>query len=141
MEKFHRLHERERVKTSYDNAHCGVIALELAKVMISEGKRPYMTMVYEETSEPSEEPEKETDFLFSRRGKTTVTQLVPLAYASKMEPWHAHSVICLDGWAFDPILEEPVLMKEYTKDLFGKKIATKIQMTAEEVEAQVHPFE
>lgn len=134
MECFHRLHER--LKISYNNTNCGVIALELAKIMITEKKRPYMILVYEEMSSPPEISQDKTNFLFSSC-RTTITKLTPLPYAGKVEPWYAHSVICLDGWAFDPILDAPVLLTDYTKTLFGKDVSTKTQMASEEVKARV----
>lgn len=132
MALFHRIHES--VLDSYQGAHCGVIATKLAKCMIKEKHKPRVMMVYEELEEPAAIEEKK--YFFSPR-KTSVTAFVPLVYAGKMEPWHAHSVCCLGDVVYDPILEAPVPLKEYTRLVFGKDIAMKVQMTPEETERSV----
>lgn len=130
MALFHRIHES--VRGSYRDAHCGVIATKLAKCMIGEKQKPRVMLVYEELEEPTESVSiKGKNSFFSPR-TTKVTAFVPLLYAGKMEPWHAHSVCCLGDLVYDPILEAPVPLKDYTKLVFGKYIAMKVQMTPEE---------
>lgn len=97
--------------------HCGMIALEIAKILITAGRKPHIALVSEDVHEG---------------GFVKTKDLVPKAFGNKVT-WGAHWVCVCDGYALDPILGVPVLIEHYTQSVFGESIKTVNLLTYEKI--------
>jgi hypothetical protein len=96
---------------------CLSIAKEVAKRLITEGKTPYVRLVYEEV---------ETD-----GGEIKPKALVPRLKGTSIDPFYAHWVCCDDGDkenAYDPLLGYPVPVGDYCRALFGEDIQMRVDL-------------
>ena len=107
-----------RTPNGLSSEHCGLIALDIAKLLLEAGKQPYIAKVSEDIREGS--------FIHPK-------MLVPIIYEGKVS-WGAHQVCCCDGKALDPMLEAPVFIEDYTKSLFGEDIEMKVLIPYEKIE-------
>ena len=98
--------------------YCGLIAIDIAKLLIEAGHQPYIAKVSEDIREGS-----------SIHSKT----LAPITYEGRIT-WGAHQVCCCDGQAFDPILDAPIDIKNYTKAIFGEDIKMETLIPYEQIE-------
>ncbi|MBL7100765.1 MAG: hypothetical protein ISS23_02300 [Nanoarchaeota archaeon] len=96
---------------------CGIIAIELAERLLSEGKEPYIMKVAED--------------VFSS-GFITCKVLKPLTYEGRIR-WGAHQVCCWDGKVYDPILDKPVSLKDYFKLVFGEEVEISVLIPSNEI--------
>jgi hypothetical protein len=97
--------------------HCGLVALEVANLLIKDGYEPYIMKIGAIV--------KENGFVCSKK-------LTPKIYEGRVS-WGAHQVCSCGGLAFDPILDKPVSMKNYTKEVFGENIKTEILFSTKEI--------
>lgn len=98
--------------------HCGLIAIDIAQLFLSAGKKPYIAEVSEDVHEGG--------FIHSK-------ELAPIIYEGRVT-WGAHQVCCCDGQAFDPILDGPVPVEEYAKIIFGEDIKMSVLIPYEQIE-------
>ena len=99
------LEKQISLKETY-NGDCLVIARELAKRMINEGKQPYIAMLVR----------------FEQRGENRYYgPIIPKKYKGKIT-WTRHYVCCCNSEVYDPMLEKPVCIDKYSRLAFGIKI-------------------
>ncbi len=79
--------------------HCGLIAIDIAKLFLDAGRRPYIAKVAEDVNEG---------------GCIQSKSLEPTMYEGRIS-WGAHQVCVCDGQVFDPMLGEPVAIESYTQ--------------------------
>ncbi|MBL7100778.1 MAG: hypothetical protein ISS23_02365 [Nanoarchaeota archaeon] len=110
-------------RTPCDNysESCGIIAIELAERLLSEGKKPYIMKVAEDEFLP---------------GIITCKVLKPLAYEGRVR-WGAHQVCICDGKAYDPILDKPAPTKDYSKLVFGEDIEMATLIPPDKIEEYI----
>ena len=97
---------------------CTGVAIRIARKLLAEGKKPFIMRVIK---------------LVNRNGGIATGHISPLKYKDK-KSWGAHIVCCCGETVFDPILENPVSISDYTKDTFGEDIEMQIVVPEEEVE-------
>ena len=90
--------------------HCGLIAIDLAKLFIAFGKEPYIMKVSE---------------YIHKNGSIHSKSLNPLVYEDRVS-WGAHQVCCCGDEAFDPIVGKPISINQYTQTVFGESINMEI---------------
>ncbi len=98
--------------------HCSLIAIDIAKLFIAAGKQPHIAKIAEDVRKGS--------FIHSKT-------LAPTIYEGRVT-WGAHQVCCCDGQAFDPMLDVPVPIEEYTKTVFGEDIKMEVLIPHEQIE-------
>ena len=98
--------------------HCGLIAIDIAKLLLAAGRQPYIAKVSEDVREGS-----------VIRSKT----LTPTIYEGRVT-WGAHQVCCCNDQAFDPMLDRPIAINDYTKTIFGEDIKMEILIPHEQIE-------
>lgn len=86
---------------------CGMIANEIAEILIDSGEKPYIMHVY------------------------SPTLVIPLCFEGR-KAWYSHVVCCCNGLVFDPILEKPIEIENYCKVVFGENHKMEIMKTQEE---------
>ena len=109
--------EHERLKEKY--THCGLIADNVARLLLEDGLTPQIEIVYEEVRDGN--------------GNTVVKSFLPEIYRGKMDPWHGHTVCCTESHVFDPIIGRPVLKPEYSRLAFGENIKMKPSVPPEKI--------
>lgn len=97
--------------------HCGLIAYEIAKLLLHEGYEPYIGVVAEDA--------KDTYFI---RPKV----LFPQIYGGRVA-WGAHQVCCSDDMAYDPIVGSPIDLYKYTREVFGEDIQMGVLVSREKL--------
>lgn len=100
--------KRQQLAEDYRDAsgeyvqHCGLLAVDLARLLQSEGKSPSV---------------------FSLRGisdnENETKTLVPLPYEGRVR-WGGHVVCVAEGLVYDPILKEPESWETYPQKAFGE---------------------
>lgn len=98
---------------------CTEVAIRIARKLLAEGKKPFIMEIVK---------------IFNRNSGEATGSMFPLKYKDKKISWGTHIVCCCDGTVFDPILEKPVSIGDYTKDAFGEDIEMQIVVSKEEVE-------
>lgn len=101
--------------------HCGLIALEIADLLIADGHTPSILEVKENFNE--------NGFIHSK-------SLLPKIYEGRVS-WGAHQICSCDGLIFDPILDRPIKTENYTKEVFGEDIKTGVIFSPEETKEAV----
>jgi hypothetical protein len=110
-----------KVSDNYSNPEgvrysCHLLALEIAKVLLKEGKNPNI-LEYRDMIE----------------GSTERRRLVPIPYNGEVD-FDVHAVACAEGKAYDPILGFPVPAGQYDLIMFGRKVTSvKVWNSAEEL--------
>lgn len=89
---------------------CECIAVEVAKRLLNEGKKPYIAKVSKE--------------------------LTPLLYEGRIK-WYTHLFCCCNGLAYDPILKEPVPLKDYCRLVFGENIEITVKVPSEKIKEYI----
>ena len=97
---------------------CTEIAVKIAQKLLAEGKKPFIMEVAEFVNEDSGAVEE---------------SLFPLKYEDKEVSWGTHIVCCCDKLVFDPILEKPVSINDYTRNAFGKDIEMRVVVSEEKI--------
>jgi hypothetical protein len=97
--------------------HCGLIAVDIAKLFLDAGKNPFIVEVAEDINE---------------NGIIRRKSLEPLIFNGRVS-WGAHQVCCCDGEAFDPILEGPISIQKYTEAVFGEDINMRVIVPSDEI--------
>lgn len=98
--------------------HCGLIAIDIAKLLIAAGRQPYIAKISEDV--------REGELIHSKTLKPTI-------YEGRVT-WGAHQVCCCDGQVFDPILDMPIAIAEYAKEVFGEDIKMSVLIPHEQIE-------
>ncbi|HZS48979.1 MAG TPA: hypothetical protein VFC63_28160 [Blastocatellia bacterium] len=98
--------ERHRSLAESYSVDCLVIARELAKRLLREGKQPYIaTMVR----------------LEQWKQGAFYGPIIPVRYSGRVT-FTRHYVCCCDGLAYDPLLEKPAVLDEYSLQAFAMNI-------------------
>ncbi|MCK4891931.1 MAG: hypothetical protein KAS78_04640 [Candidatus Pacebacteria bacterium] len=100
------------------DASCKKIAEEIARKLLTEGKRPFIMEVAKFVNKNSGAVEE---------------SMFPLKYEDKEVSWGTHIVCCCDKLVFDPILEKPVSIDDYTKNVFGEDIEMRVAVSEEKM--------
>jgi hypothetical protein len=103
---------------------CGHIALDIAKILLDEGYKPYIM----EASEPVEDS-----------SYIKVIPLVPKLYKGKVK-WSAHQVCCCNGLAFDPVIGKPIKLESYSKEMFGRDIQMREVISSNQISTFIERF-
>jgi hypothetical protein len=62
--------------------------------------------------------------------------LVPLRYLGRGAPaWTVHYVCCSEGWAYDPLVGEPVAVEELARRAFGRDLPLTVAVSETELAA------
>ena len=96
---------------------CTLIACEVAKIFLKEGKTPYIVKIKEN----------------EKRGGWVHNKILrPVLFGGRVT-WRTHHVCCYNGIAYDPMLGEPVSLNEYTLKAFGENIQVKMLIPEEQI--------
>lgn len=98
--------------------HCGLIAVDIAKLLLDDGRQPCIAEVFEDVH---------TGHFLHRK------ELLPKIFDGRIS-WGAHQVCCCDGQAFDPIIGNPIPVERYTEAVFGEDINIKVIVPYEKIE-------
>lgn len=121
VQKHQALQNDYRTSDGRHSESCTLIALEVAELLLAEGKNPEIrTMAEDISTERYVHP------------KT----LRPLLYEGRVE-WYAHQVCCAEDIAYDPLVGRPVPVQEYSRTVFGEDVTMKTSMTPEKVRTAV----
>ena len=90
---------------------CSEIAVDIAKILLDEGKRPIIVSV----------TNKEDGYL------------VPRQYEGRVK-WGAHKICVCDGFVYDPMVGEPMSIEEYRDKVFENEVELEIKVAEDEVE-------
>jgi len=107
-----------RTPDGHYSEHCGLIAIDIAKLLLASGRQPYIAKVSEDVREGG-----------IIRSKT----LSPTIYEGRVT-WGAHQVCCCDGQAFDPMIDGPVAVEDYTRTVFGEDVEMEVLIPHEQIE-------
>ena len=102
LKEKHAVIEHDYIENGYP-ANCVVFALEIANILLAEGKKPEIFTI-----------EKG---IFSRK-------LNPIQYKGKVR-WNRQNVCCAEGFAYDPVIGKPVYVEDYSLIMFGRKFEMK----------------
>lgn len=87
--------------------HCGLIAVDIAKMLLQEGKRPSLVSI---------------------RGKRVANPdivanepLIPVQYGGRVQ-WGGHIVCVCEGVVYDPMIGEPLPLATYAQEAFGADV-------------------
>jgi hypothetical protein len=98
------LADRRRQLAEGYQADCLAIARDIARLLTESGRRPFIVYLNK----------------VEARGKDKFHYpLMPKKYGGRVT-WTKHYVCCSAGLAYDPILEEPVPLEQYSAIVFGK---------------------
>ena len=100
--------------------HCGLIGLDIAKLLLEKGYQPRIMEVKELV---------DNNFI----------TLVPKPFEGRVK-WAAHQVCCCEGLAFDPVIGKPVEIEKYTEEMFGKDIPMEERIPFERIEEFINRF-
>lgn len=92
---------------------CSIIALEVARRLLEEGKSPYIISFRDDTS-----------------------SIKPRIYSERVT-WGAHIVCCENDLAYDPMLGQPYPLKKYTYIAFGRKVHSHVMLTKEKTKQKL----
>jgi len=98
---------------------CTLIAIDIAKILLSEGKKPEIIFV---TGKRIDNPH----IIASE-------SLRPTQYSGKIS-WGGHVVCACEGMIYDPMIGEPVQTEDYAHKAFGGDIEMKTTVTQDEIE-------
>jgi hypothetical protein len=101
------------VSHGYDNKNSGLIANELAFLLLVEGLSPRIELVYQ--------------IIYHCDTKAKIKTMVPLIFGGKMEPWSEHIVCCVKNTVYDPLNDGPLSTADYTRVTFGQDIALRVK--------------
>lgn len=91
---------------TYDD--CLKRAQEIAARLRADGKQPWIGML------------RETYELPAGRFHAPLTPIV--VHGAEVPTWTTHYVCCCDGYAYEPLLEQPEPLETYAMTLFGREI-------------------
>jgi hypothetical protein len=98
---------------------CTLIAMDIAKILLGEGKRPEIISVTgKRVANPSiiaNEP------------------LKPVQYDGRVS-WGAHIVCACDGLIYDPMIGRPMPTDKYAQDAFGDDVEMQTIVTKDKIE-------
>ena len=83
--------------------NCLAIAREIARLLVDRGRQPFIAYLHKEES---------------RAGSRFHYPLIPKKYTGRIT-WTKHYVCCCDGVVYDPMLERPVRIDQYSRAAFG----------------------
>ena len=98
------LMDKRRLFAHTYEANCLTIARDIARLLVEEGHQPFIACLH-----------KEED----RAGNRFHYPLSPKKYNGRIT-WTKHYVCCCEGMVYDPMLEEPVGMEQYSRAVFGE---------------------
>ena len=88
---------------------CGLIALTIARLMLAEGRMPYIAAIKGEEA------------------------LVPKLFDGRVT-WGSHQVCCADGMAYDPMLGvEPVPINDYCERAFQGEVSMSVLISQDRI--------
>ncbi len=85
-------------------ANCLTIAHDIAGLLIKKGGHPFIICLHKEEA---------------RAGNTFHYPLIPKKYNGRIT-WTKHYACCCDEIVYDPLLEEPIRIEEYSNALFAE---------------------
>ena len=112
--------KRRQFAHNYD-ANCLKIARDIAGLLIAGKSQPFIACLHKE------EDRVEGRFHYP---------LMPKKYKGRVT-WTKHYVCCCDGMVYDPMLEEPVRIEQYSMAVFGEDFPLEIYVAEEAVEEYV----
>ncbi|MEK6406267.1 MAG: hypothetical protein AABN34_04810 [Acidobacteriota bacterium] len=95
--------KRSLLADNYE-ANCLTIARDIARLLIDSGNQPFIACLHKETVRP---------------GYRFHHPLIPKKYYGSIT-WTKHYVCCCEGVVYDPMLEEPVGIEQYSRAAFGE---------------------
>jgi len=94
--------------TGKNIASCTALAVDAARILIKEGKKP--CLMYCSSKDIKD--------------NNTGSLLCPLRYKDKIS-WRAHVACACNGYIYDPMLGQPILIETYPQIAFGVDIKMK----------------
>ena len=119
LEFLTRMHKKIEGSKTYP-FNCSRIAFEMAKTLVSEGKKPSILLV-----------EKKTRVL------QYCEYLKPKRYNGKV-CWAWHSICCENDLVYDPIINAPIRISEYLKNSFENEVEANVVKTPDEIISAVY---
>jgi len=122
----------EKNKTLVDEYHtpdgnyaesCGNIAVDIAKMLLSSGKRPEIVSI---TGKRVDNPHIIAN-----------EPLKPVQYKGRIS-WGAHIVCVCEGMVYDPMIGRPLSKEEYAYETFGAEVEMKTIVTEDKIEEFVN---
>jgi hypothetical protein len=99
------LNEKRRLLAINYEANCLAIARDIAGLLSDGGSQPVIMCLHKE------EPTPKGRFHYP---------LIPKKYNGRVS-WTKHYVCCCDGIVYDPMLEGPVRVEQYSMAVFGEE--------------------
>jgi hypothetical protein len=115
-EKHQTLKDDYKTPDKRNGESCSIIAVNVAKRLVAEGKTPCIMVVRGEIIDGS-------------GNRKTIT---PKIYKGRVE-WGMHQVCCSEGFAYDPILGQSVLVEDYCQKAFEDKAELDILIGQNEI--------
>ena len=100
----HYLTESYQLLADSYQANCLTIARDIARLLLESGSRPFIVSLSK---------------VESRGGDRFHYPLMPKKYGGRVT-WTKHYVCCCGELAYDPMLEQPVLLDQYCQLVFGQ---------------------
>jgi hypothetical protein len=100
---------------------CSLIAKNIAKTLVKEGKKPRIISVTGKRIPNSSNRES----------------LQPVQYAGRVS-WGAHVVCVCDGLVYDPMIGRPLPLEEYAHEAFGCDVEIETLISEDEIEEFVN---
>ena len=116
LEFLTRMHEIIKDRETYPFI-CSPIALEMAKRLVSEGKKPSILLIESKMYRP-------LPFRYD--------YLEPRLYNGKVK-WGWHHACCEDGKVYDPLSRSPLPMEEYLGKSFVNEAGARVVMSFEDI--------
>ncbi len=102
---------------------CSLIAFDIAELLIDAGKEPCIITFREDVRE---------------HGYIHPKDIIPRHYGGNVV-WASHSVACADAIVYDPLLNRPILLKDYCAAAFGESIAMRVSFTTSQIKKLRQP--
>src|SRR5690349_17423024 len=116
------LAEKQRALATDYQANCLTIARDIAKLLVEEGRRPFIARLYK----------------VEQRGENMFHYpLIPKKYSGRIT-WTKHYVCCCGELVYDPMFAERISMKRYSEIVFGEEFPMETFVPEDEIEAYIN---
>ncbi len=105
--KHHTLKNDYRTEDGKYSEHCGLIAIDIAELLLQGGERPSLKSVRGDEV-------RESSFIHNR-------SLVPKIYEGRVS-WGGHTVCAVGDTVFDPMVGKPMNAEDYRREVFTETV-------------------
>lgn len=114
--------KHETLKDNYTDSKdlaesCSLIAVDLARLLLKEGRRPHIAQVWGKTI----------------KGGINRKPLVPKLYGGRIS-WGGHIVCCEKDIVYDPLVGKPLNTRSYTSEVFNDPVDINTLVPQDQIE-------